>query len=301
MKAIPLTSMALVLFSFPALAAHHGKHRHHASRSPTAMHTTQVHVKDASITRDEQPPVAAVAVAAVTSAPVAHEREHAKKRHAKEKDKEKVKPKPPCFHDAVTIARGTEQDHFPLTRCDGSPAPDAVDMLSVLARPGNVLRPAHGAKLAGVRRLDVGLVERLQRVADRFGHGHAVTMHIISGYRPNSVGSYHAKAQALDFRVDGVANEALVAFCKTLPDTGCGYYPNSTFVHLDVRATGTGHVAWIDASGPGEAPHYVAEWPLPQDPPKGDFAEKLSKILPPLPVDEHPATVAKGMDVQATM
>ena len=71
-------------------------------------------------------------------------------------------------------------------------------------------------------------------------------MHVISGVRPNSVGSFHATAQAIDFRVDGVRNEVLVDFCKTLPDTGCGYYPNSSFVHLDVRAPGTGHVSWID-------------------------------------------------------
>jgi len=284
MKATSLTSIALVLFSFPALAGH-GKREHRAVRSPTAMHTTRVHVKDESVTRDEKK--------------VAAEHEHGKKK----KDKEKVKPAKPCFHDAVTIARGTESDRFALTKCDGTPAPDAVDTLSILARPGNVARPAHGAKLAGVRRMDAGLVERLQRVADHFGHGHPVSMHIVSGYRPNSVGSYHASAQALDFHVDGVQNERLVAFCKTLPDTGCGYYPNSSFVHLDVRAPGTGHVAWIDASGPGEAPHYVDAWPPPpQEPTKGDFAEKLSKILPPLPVDAHPsAVVGHGLDVQAQM
>lgn len=291
MKATSLTSLALVLLSVPALAAHgHAKHPHHLSRSPTAMHRTQLHVKDASVTRDDAP--------RPPTTPVARERHHGKKSHAIKK----AKPTPPCLHAAVTIERGLEQDHFPLTRCDGSPAPQAIDTLSVLARPGNVLRPPHGAKLAGVRRLDAGLVERLQRVADHFGRGHAVTMHIISGYRPSSVGSYHQKAKALDFRVDGVTNEALVAYCKTLTDTGCGYYPNSTFVHLDVRATGTGHVAWIDASGPGEAPHYVDAWPMPQEPPKGEFARRLAKILPPLPVDEHPSEPAPaGEDAQATM
>jgi hypothetical protein len=284
MKVIALTSIAVVLFSVPALAGH--GHTRHAARAPTAMHTTQVHFKDTSVAGSEH----------------ARVREHAKKKKSKRtKGKAKVKAKPPCLHGAVTIARGTEQDTFPLTQCDGSPLKKAVDMLSVLARPGNVLRPKHGAPLAGIRRLDAGLVERLQHVADRFGHGHSVTMHIISGYRPNSVGSYHASAQALDFRVDGVANEQLVAFCKTLPDTGCGYYPNSTFVHLDVRAPGTGHVAWIDASGPGERPHYVSAWPPPQEPPKYDFATKLSKILPALPVDAHPASVGYGKEAQATM
>ncbi len=124
-------------------------------------------------------------------------------------------------------------------------------------------------------------------------------MHVISGYRPNSVGSFHASAQALDFRVDGVANEALVAFCKTLDDTGCGYYPNSSFVHMDVRPVGTGHVAWIDASGPGESAHYVSAWPPPPEPLGEKLGARLAKILPPLPVDEHPADVEHAMDVTA--
>jgi hypothetical protein len=36
---------------------------------------------------------------------------------------------------------------------------------------------------------------------------------------------------------------------EPLDDTGCGYYPNADFIHMDVRDPGTGHVAWIDASG----------------------------------------------------
>jgi hypothetical protein len=147
--------------------------------------------------------------------------------------------------------------------------------------------------------MDARLVERLQQVADHFGRasavgatrGHPVSMHIVSGFRPNSVGSFHATAQALDFRVDGVRNEELVAFCETLEDTGCGYYPNSSFVHLDVRSPGTGHVSWIDASGPGESPHYVTAWPPPPEPLTEDFAAKLARVLPPIPVDEHPADV----------
>jgi hypothetical protein len=33
-----------------------------------------------------------------------------------------------------------------------------------------------------------------------------------------------------------------------------GYYPNSTFVHVDVRAASA---YWVDRSGPGEKPNYV--------------------------------------------
>ena len=71
---------------------------------------------------------------------------------------------------------------------------------------------------------------------------------------------------------------------KTLKDSGCGYYPNSYFVHVDVRPAGAGHVYWIDTSGPGEKPNYVKQWPLP---PK----------LPPLP---DPLDAETGKPVPAT-
>jgi hypothetical protein len=305
MKATALTSIGLVLFSFPALAAnshkHHARSQHPAQHATathhaTAMHTEPVHEKEASITREEdreqeriQQRVRALGVQRAAAAAAA------------------AAAKKPCLREPVTIGRGAEEERFSLTRCDGSPADGAVDHLSMLARPETFVRPVHGAPFAGLHRVDVKLLERLQAVADHFAHGHPVSMHIISGYRPMSAGSYHQSAQALDFRVDGVRNEELVAFCKTLNDTGCGYYPNSSFVHMDVRPVGTGHVAWIDASGPGEAAHYVSAWPPPPETPRElgqQIGARLAKILAPLPVDEHPATIelddlAHGMDAGA--
>lgn len=261
------------------------------------MHTSQVHEKEASISREEreqeqlQQRVRQVGAQRAAAAAI-------------KKEKEKAKP---CVREPVTIGRGTEEEHFSLTRCDGSIAEGALDRLSLLARPDSFVRPARGAPIAGLHRVDAKLLEKLQAVSDHFGHGHGVAMHIVSGFRPNSVGSYHASAQALDFRVDGVRNEELVQFCKTLDDTGCGYYPNSSFVHMDVRPVGTGHVSWIDASGPGEAAHYVSAWPPPPAPSKSNMGQelgaRLAKIIPQLPLDEHPATVnelAHGMDLPAT-
>ena len=112
-----------------------------------------------------------------------------------------------------------------------------------------------------IRLLDKGLLTRLEAIARRFP---GLPISIVSGYRPRSRGSLHQQARALDLRVSGIANETLVAFCRTLRDTGCGYYPNSSFVHVDVRNPGVGSATWIDASGPGEAPHYVQQWPLPE-------------------------------------
>ena len=55
----------------------------------------------------------------------------------------------------------------------------------------------------------------------------------------------------VDFRVVGVPNEAVRDFCRTLRNTGCGYYPNSVFVHMDTRDSSA---FWIDYSKPGEPP-----------------------------------------------
>lgn len=165
-----------------------------------------------------------------------------------------------CQKHAVTVIAGDDDASFALTGCDGKPAPGAAERLSVLARPGGVAEPsasvsamAHkkGSMIApGIRRVSTGLVERLQKIADHFARpGKSTRIVVVSGYRPQSGASYHATARALDFRVEGVADDALIAFCKTLDDTGCGYYPNADFIHMDVRDSGTGHVAWIDASG----------------------------------------------------
>lgn len=219
------------------------------------------------------------------------------------KPTKKPKAKPPCIAPSVEVMRGTEGDRFSLAMCDGALAPAALEHLSVLARPGSAAKPDKAwtelAKMrgsmvaAGIRRVDPGLASRLEAVVAHFTKdAKTPRLEVISGYRPASVGSFHANGRALDFHVDGVANEALVAFCKTLNDTGCGYYPNSSFVHMDVRPPGTGHVQWIDASGPGEAPHYVSAWPAPPEPvvpSGGNGPVPVDGDLPPLPTDEHPA------------
>jgi len=204
--------------------------------------------------------------------------------------------RPPCFAPAVTIDRnGLEGQSLSLVDCKGTVLTDAREKLSVLARPWGTPRPelpshkktkkpalktakkekpgkddveASPEEIApNVRLLDPGLLSRVESVAKHFP---GKNISLVSGYRPKSRGSLHQSARALDFRVAGVANEELVAFCKTLPDTGCGYYPNSSFVHVDVRAPGTGSVTWIDASGPGEAPRYVSQWPPPPEPAPAD-------------------------------
>jgi Bacterial protein of unknown function (DUF882) len=203
-----------------------------------------------------------------------------------------------CARPPVEVAAGAETATFSLVDCNGSAIPAGVDQLSVLARPGSAPKPkerigalarAPGPTLApGIRRIDPRLVERLELVVDHFHKdGRGARVEVVSGYRPKSAGSFHSTGRALDFKLEGVKNEEIVSFCKTLPDTGCGYYPNSLFVHIDVRERGAGHVSWIDASHPGEAPRYVTSWP-----PQGDPAAAPSEKLPSLPADDHTDTLA---------
>jgi hypothetical protein len=165
-----------------------------------------------------------------------------------------------CLKAPVELV-STESATFPLAKCDGTASPAAVDATSKLA----------GAS-AG-RRLDAKLIAQLEAVVDHFRGRDTPRVVLLSGFRPPSGGNYHSTGRALDFRIDGVENEALFAFCKTLADTGCGYYPNSSFVHMDVRAPDTGHVAWTDTSKPGEAPRVTAD----------TDAAREANSLPPLP------------------
>jgi hypothetical protein len=216
------------------------------------------------------------------------------------------KTPPPCVKTPVEVTAGAESATFSLAKCDGGAAPMAVEQLSVLARPATAQKPtqpmqalakSRGPEVApGIRRVDARLLERMELAVDHFRKaGERAHVVLVSGYRPRSTGSYHSTGRAADFRIEGVSNEALVAFCKTLPDTGCGYYPNSLFVHMDVREPGAGHVSWIDASRPGEAPRYVTTWP-PAEPKEdgSDAAAAKADALPALPApEEHPRTAVK--------
>lgn len=108
------------------------------------------------------------------------------------------------------------------------------------------------------------LVRLMARVSDHFG---GRTLEIISGYRPPGVGptrhSRHHLGHAVDLRVRGVPNSALRDYCRTFDHVGVGYYPNSSFVHLDVRRTAT---HWTDWSGPGEHPRYGRHDPSASEP-----------------------------------
>jgi len=182
-----------------------------------------------------------------------------------------------CLRDPVEISRlSGEGMKLSLTRCKGKPADQAVERLSVLMRPYSVAKPTslpsltpkqdkglrEGELSPGIHAADPGLLSRLQAIASEFP-GHTIT--VVSGYRPGGTGAYHRHGKAIDVRVEGVKTETLATFCRSLLDTGCGYYPNGGFVHVDVRPKGTGHVYWIDAAGPGEPSQFVSSWPPRKD------------------------------------
>lgn len=196
------------------------------------------------------------------------------------------KSKQPCFARPVQLLRVRgevlEPRELSLTMCNGSPNVASLDSLSVLARPRDAARPllpeirAYRARplrpkkvskkskqkfrdplfvADHVMRLHPGLLARLQKIADHYP-GKAIE--IISGYRPDArLTSRHHHGRALDLRVAGVSREQLRDFLRTFEDTGVGYYPNSYFVHMDVRDS-KGY--WVDRSGPGEPADY-GPWP----------------------------------------
>lgn len=172
----------------------------------------------------------------------------------------------------VRLARydGAEQATLQLIDCDGAVAPDAIDVVSVLARAPFVPRPAlplplepsadaaFGEWLPNIKLIEPRLIWVLQQVAQAFP---GRTIYIMSGYRQGGHSGLHGKGRALDLFVVGVSNELLFGVCRSLRDVGCGYYPNSKFVHVDVRPHGTQRVLWVDDSAPGAPSHYVDGYP----------------------------------------
>lgn len=111
-------------------------------------------------------------------------------------------------------------------------------------------------------RMNDRLLTILAQVSDHFG---GRPLRVVSGYRTTSwvEESKHPLGRACDFVVLGVPNTVLRDYLRTLDSVGVGYYPNSTFVHLDVREKNT---YWVDYAGPGEPPRLTPTVVIPRDP-----------------------------------
>jgi uncharacterized protein YcbK (DUF882 family) len=146
----------------------------------------------------------------------------------------------------VRITRGTEKLDLQLLTRRGKLSTAALTGLSKMLR----FAPT-GEKTP----IDPRLASMIGTVSDHFG---GRPLKVVSGYRPYSPAQYtahsnHNLGRAMDFTIEGVPNTVLRDFCRTFRNAGVGYYPNSSFVHLDTR---TGKTFWVDYSHPGEAPHY---------------------------------------------
>jgi len=119
----------------------------------------------------------------------------------------------------------------------------------VLGHASNKINYVLGATKDGPR-ISPKLIRLIASISDKFG---GREMRIVSGYRTKSfvAASKHKKGKALDFSIPEIPNEALRDYLRTLDNVGVGYYPNSSFVHLDVRGYNS---YWVDHAGPGEAP-----------------------------------------------
>ncbi len=100
------------------------------------------------------------------------------------------------------------------------------------------------------------LIRNIYRISRRYP---GRTIYIYSGYRSRRVAnlrtSYHVKGQAADIRVEGVSNQRLRDYLlANFKPCGVGYYPNSSFVHFDVREK---PAFWVDYSGRGESADYA--------------------------------------------
>lgn len=106
------------------------------------------------------------------------------------------------------------------------------------------------------------LMRVLAQLADRFN---GRTIIVVSAYRAIKDGdessSRHSTGEAIDIRVEGIPNETLRDYCLTLRRVGVGYYPRSSFVHVDVRDR---EVYWVDWSRPGEPPLYLPPGETPE-------------------------------------
>jgi len=103
----------------------------------------------------------------------------------------------------------------------------------------------------GTRRIPDRLLTQLYQLQQSFD----APMDVVSGYRHKArKTSRHFRGHAVDFRVKGVPVKRVWEACKRFKNTGCGYYPKSGFVHMDVRDKS---YSWIDVSGPGESARYV--------------------------------------------
>ncbi len=149
---------------------------------------------------------------------------------------------------AVTLYRIATQERLKVTLTDqvGRVRPQA------LARRARFLRPRNSTKKMRPEARILALL------AETAGHFSGRTIQVVSGYRVaggyTSNESRHTRGAAMDIRIEGVAHRALCDYLRHFKNVGVGLYPNSGFVHFDVRDK---NAYWVDLSSPGRKPSYL--------------------------------------------
>ena len=155
----------------------------------------------------------------------------------------------------VTLERPASQETLRVRLFNSAGKPDA----KARARVARFLRDRDNDEAT---RPHTRLLRMLAYVADHFN---GRTIVVVSAYRSekngNNGSSRHSSGEAIDIRVDGVPNEVLRDYCLTLSKVGVGYYPRSSFVHVDIRSKA---VYWVDWSRPGEPPLYLPPGETPE-------------------------------------
>jgi uncharacterized protein YcbK (DUF882 family) len=162
-----------------------------------------------------------------------------------------AKTKKPPKNAPVLLVHINRHEEMPLRLRDGQGRP----VKGLQRRFDRFLRCHHTNKQHAIN-------PRLMRLLYQTGkHWPGKRLEVVSGYRHPTVAknprSPHMQGQACDFRVEGVKAAELRDYLRrAFEKVGVGYYPNSSFVHLDVRKDRSAF--WIDYSGPGERAVYSA-------------------------------------------
>jgi hypothetical protein len=121
------------------------------------------------------------------------------------------------------------------------------------------------------------LIELVYRAVRHF---RAPYVTVVSGYRSGNARSRHGQGRAIDLVLPGVPDRRLAAYLRPQGFVGVGIYPNSGFVHLDVRARS---YFWSDASGPGQRNR---ERPILRT--LGPRFDRIARALGAEPIEDHP-------------
>ena len=145
----------------------------------------------------------------------------------------------------MTLVRRSERERVRLVDAEGRVMRAGLEALARLMR-----RQDEDAPQAPSPRLAM----LLAKLSDQFG-GRPVA--VVSGWRPvggrTRPSSRHTMGRAADIKIRGVGNRTLWEACRRIDHVGCGYYPRSTFTHVDARHRRT---QWVDWSRPGQRARY---------------------------------------------